>query len=86
MSTQQKFEREQRYLVVKLADAHQALSPEKFRALLDLGDKVTAARLTRGKTPLACVVVESDWPEYEETWRRIEARMMAATTPAGDAS
>jgi hypothetical protein len=25
-----------------------------------------------------CVVVESDWPEYEPTWKVIEARVMGA--------
>lgn len=25
-----------------------------------------------------CVVVESDWPEYEPTWRAIEARVTGA--------
>ncbi len=28
------------------------------------------------KQPLACVVVESDWPEYEPTWEAIKKRVV----------
>ena len=36
--------------------------------------KIEMARVHEGKAPLDAVVVESDWPEYEPTWKAIEAR------------
>ena len=38
-----------------------------------------------GRPPLGCVVVESDWPEYEPTWRAIEARATGAEQPTSHA-
>ena len=37
--------------------------------------KVGEHRTGIGKPPLDCVVVEADWPEYEPTWKAIEARV-----------
>jgi len=40
-----------------------------------LSDTVAWFRERNGKQPLECVVVESDWPEYEPTWEAIKQRM-----------
>lgn len=56
-----KFEREERYAVFKFSDMDEA----QMRILQD-----TICRLPRRE----CVVVESDWPEYEPTWKAIEKR------------
>lgn len=68
-------ERENRYLVIKFKDAIEALTVEQREALSGIAQAVTAYRLDRGKHPLDAVVVESDWPEYEQTWNMIEARV-----------
>lgn len=68
-------ERENRYLVIKCKDAIEALTVEQREALSSIAIAVTAHRLNNGKQPLDAVVVESDWPEYEQVWGMIEARV-----------
>jgi len=58
------FKREDRYVVIKLKDL----------------DKKTTASLDfflswKGIRTRDCVVVESDWPEYEKVWKMIEDRV-----------
>ena len=59
-----KFKREERYIVVKI----------KNLAGLQIAPLRNFLRENRVPT-LDCVVVESDWPEYEKVWRSIERRM-----------
>lgn len=73
------FKREDRYLVIKRSDLNQALksypsanAKEGLRLILQSIDVV---RTKRNKQPLKCVVVESDWPEYEPVWGMIESRV-----------
>ncbi len=77
------FAREPRYFVVKLSDARKHLSRVEWDKLRSLGSTVACGRKLEGKSLLQCVVVESDWPEYEPTWRAIEARM-TGTAPNFD--
>lgn len=56
------FRRELRYAVFKLKH----LSQEQLEYL----DKMPGRE---DLPPLQCVVVESDWPMYEDVWRQIEA-------------
>ncbi|HGM8024901.1 TPA: hypothetical protein ACKP9T_005116 [Pseudomonas aeruginosa] len=58
------FKREERYLVLKLKDLSPA-AEEHIR-------QYVAARNLPNRQ---CVVVESDWPEYELVWTMIEARV-----------
>lgn len=70
------FNREPRYVVLKLADIIAAgLTSEERQELTRLIVKVARSRLERDKPPLRCVVVEADWPEYEPTWQAIERRV-----------
>lgn len=74
------FKREHRYIVFKISDLIQIDKQfGKLGSLLAevtrLGDKVAYFRERNGKPPLECVVVESDWPEYEPTWQAIRMRM-----------
>ncbi len=62
------FKRERRYLVAKVRDVETALSDDEKRQLSALMGKVEHHREQQGKSPLECVVVESDWPNYQETW------------------
>lgn len=71
--------REERYLVIKLTDLKEAkkrITAEEFETFKHVCDMVSATRtLGLKKPPLNCVVVESDWPEYESTWQAIERRV-----------
>ena len=69
--------REVRYIVIKIKDAKASLSRGRIRTLEDILGRVAAYRCNNGKPPLECVVVESDWPEYEPVWHMIEKRMDA---------
>ena len=73
------FIREARYVVLKEADIMQCLTVNEIIELRRIEAKVVEHRAEIGKPPrLDCVVVESDWPEYEPTWRAIEARVTGA--------
>lgn len=73
MSTE--FEREERYIVFKLSDLGNSLKGDEIRRL---SREYAEQRSLKGKLPLECVVVESDWPEYEPTWKAIESRVTGA--------
>ena len=72
------FTREERYIVFKISDIRAALSTSEFDDLRYMHRVVNACRERNGKVPLACVVVEEDWPEYEPTRQAIEARVTGA--------
>lgn len=72
------FTREARYAVLKSADVMQCLTVSELIELRRIQAKVEEHRAEIGKPPLDCVVVESDWPEYEPTWKAIEARVAGA--------
>ena len=69
------FEREDRYLVMKRKDLLRLL-PDK-----DLEDLARIAKKLEAAAPLECVVVESDWPEYESVWKMIEDRVTGNKEP-----
>lgn len=69
--------RENRYLIFKLSDVETALTYKEKLMLKTLAQTVDDSRKASGKIPLECVVVESDWPEYEPTWDAIERRVDA---------
>ena len=72
------FTREARYVVLKNADIMQCLTVNELIELRYIQARVKEHRTKIGKPRLDCVVVESDWPEYEPTWRAIEARVTGA--------
>lgn len=63
-----KFEREDRYAVIKIKDAKAALSEEQLCQLDGLLIEIDQWRNRHAKRPLKCVVVEDDWPQYEQVW------------------
>ena len=69
------FIREVRYAVLKNVDVMQCLTVKELIELRRIQAKVEEHRAEIGKPPLECVVVEADWPEYEPTWKAIEARV-----------
>ena len=72
------FIREARYVVLKSADVLKCLTVNELIELRRIQAKVEEHRAELEKPPLDYVVVESDWPEYEPTWKAIEARMAGA--------
>ena len=68
------FVREERYTVLKHVDVTEALDADEAELLIYLEEKIAHYRQMNDKPPLKCVVVESDWPEYEPTWQAIEKR------------
>ena len=73
--TKTEFQREERYVVFKVSDLGNSLKGDEIRRL---AREYAEQRRLKGKEPLECVVVEKDWPEYEPTWRAIEARVTGA--------
>ena len=68
------FKREDRYLVIKRSDIKH-LSKADQQQLDVISARICIERQARGKDELECVVVESDWPEYEPVFKMIEARV-----------
>ena len=68
------FKKEDRYFVIKKNDAGNYLSSAEYNRLLDLLDDISTRRSDDKKAQLNCVVVESDWPEYNLVWDLIEYR------------
>lgn len=73
--------REERYLVFKNADVKRYLTPEAQIELSQIARTITGARKGQRRGELQCVVVESDWPEYEHVWEMIRLRAEKATIP-----
>lgn len=72
------FMREEHYIVFKISDVLEHLTTTEAIHLARLYEIQRVGRREAGKAELECVVVEADWPEYESTWRAIEARVTGA--------
>lgn len=81
-----KFEREDRYLVLKRKDIAATLTKTENEILDALLWKIEKYRINQGKQLLKCVVVESDWPEFEQVWAAIEKRMTPSEPVALEAA
>lgn len=67
--------REERYVVFKVADIEKYLNAEHKNVIESLKILINSNRHVDGKkSQLKCVVVEEDWPEYEKVWNMIETR------------
>jgi hypothetical protein len=77
------FKRENRYLVIKRSDIHRYLSRDDEEQLELIACGIEAEREMEGRQPLECVVVESDWAEYEPTWAAIQARVESDEQDSG---
>ena len=73
--------RENRYLVFKNSDVKRYLTPEAQIELSQIARTITGARKGQRRGELQCVVVESDWPEYDHVWELIRMRVEQATIP-----
>ena len=68
------FTREERYIVFKLSDVERYLTAADRSYLAMMKNEIDAGRDCANKPPFKGLIVESDWPEYEPTWKAIEAR------------
>ena len=80
MSTE--FTREDRYIVFKLSDVERYLTDADRTYLAMMKNEIDAGRDCANKPPFKGLIVESDWPEYEPTWKAIEARVTGAQPAA----
>lgn len=75
------FTREDRYIAFKLSDVERYLTYKDRADLATMKSEIDAGRDCSNKPPFKGLIVESDWPEYEPTWRAIEARITGAEQP-----
>ena len=72
------FKREDRYIVFKLSDVERYLTAADRTYLEMMKNEIDAGRDCANTPPFKGLIVESDWPEYEPTWRAVEARVTGA--------
>lgn len=73
-----KFELEQRYIVLKRKDLSYLTSSQRL-TLEDIGNLHNMKREAEDRRPeLSCVVIESDWPEYAEVVAMLRKRIEAS--------
>jgi hypothetical protein len=70
-------DREKRYTVFKDKDIYKYLTADEMECFDRVCSTIMRGRIMDNKPLLDCVVVESDWPEYEKVWGMIEARVDA---------
>jgi hypothetical protein len=75
------FTREQRYYVIKISDAGEALNSSEIRLLKLLHAKVGLTRAIQAIPEREFVVVEKDWPEYEKVWCMLQDRAGTDSAP-----
>lgn len=74
--------RENRYLVLKRTDIRSSLTQAQGKMLESLAGMVEEGRSDAGKPQLQCVVIESDWPEYEPVWNMLQRRVDPLLPPS----
>lgn len=72
------FVREERYIVFKVLDVERYLTQADQEYLSMMKHEIDAGRDCANKPPFKGLIVEADWPEYEPTWKAIEARVTGA--------
>jgi 2-methylisocitrate lyase-like PEP mutase family enzyme len=68
------------FLVLKLEDVYGALSGKQLHMLKLIVDRINAYKDEQNKPDLRCVVVEEDWPEYEQIWTMLDERLNNPTS------
>jgi len=71
-----KFKREDRYIVIKIADREKYLSDDEKIQLALLTSKICEGRFNEGKDQIDCVIAKKGTPEYEIVWGMIEDRVI----------
>lgn len=73
------FEREEPkdgYVVLKKSDMLRSLGQKDYEDLERILFKINRRREAARKGVLDCLVIEKDWPEYEDTWKLIQDRVI----------
>ena len=78
-----KFKLENRYLVLKIKDIANTLSPRQLSDINCCTSMANIYRQRRGKGPLQAVVIESDWPIYEQVLALLESMNTGHSPDAG---
>ncbi len=73
-----------RYVVLKRTDIEVCLTEVQKQQLMDIMGSINCGRHINGKKRLKCVVVENDWPIYEQVWKwlEVEAKGNTDKTPS----
>lgn len=66
------FIKEDRYIVFKIKDLKAFLSDEQKEQLDAISKTILEARRAQDRPDVDCVVVESDWPIYNQVWGMIK--------------
>ena len=66
---------ENRYLVFKRADIEKYISLSTQISLANVAKAIEHHHHDEGHSPLECIVIESDWPEYKPTLAALEKRV-----------
>jgi len=69
------FKLENRYMIIKRADAKKYLSSEEIEELSFIEANICAARMLDERPPLDALVIEKDWPEYETALKLLSDRV-----------
>jgi hypothetical protein len=69
------FKRENRYIVIKIADLVDTTGLPMQPSIEAYMKQAQEVRESAGKPHLECLVIESDWPEYEPAWKMIQDRV-----------
>ena len=72
------FMREDRYIVFKVSDVERYLTDKDRANITMMKMEIDAGRDCANKPTFKGLIVEADWPEYEPTWKAIEARVTGA--------
>lgn len=72
------FQRDDRYIVIKRKDL------EKAPTLMAHALRVALNGLREHLPKRECLVIENDWPEYEPTWKAIQARVSGQVAQVED--
>ena len=72
------FMREERYIVFKMSDVERYLTDKDRANITMMKMEIDAGRDCANKPTFKGLIVEADWPEYEPTWKAIEARVTGA--------
>lgn len=75
-------EREQKYLVIKLADLQNYLPDMEHNEIIRLAQLVKQRRMADGKQDTQYVCVADDWPMYEMVWSLIERWVDSGAPPS----
>ena len=65
---------ENRYIILKIKDIEQHLNEDEKITLSVLCENIDNGRRDNGKASVEGLVIESDWPEFGPTLRRLATR------------